>query len=1049
MLRLIYGSPGSGKSYTVEEMIRRDAEAGKRAFLIVPEQQVYFYEKELLPTLPGSAGRSFRIAGFRRLSDLVFRTAGGLTQTDSDDGLRTLFMWQNLRELSPLLTEYRCGDKPDPSLTALMLSVSDEMHAGGVTPAMLETAAKKLPGQDPLRAKLMDISLVAASFDHLVTERFGGNSADRQFRLAETLKTCPFFRGCHVYLDSFTDFTEGEYAVLREIFRQAEQVTVTLDCLGINDTSVQSLTVVTTARKLTDLGKEIAGGLEAVRLEGNHRTCREELRLLGDSLWDLTLTSDQRVITPEDKRGAIALYAPAGPYAEAELAASKVLELHRAGMKFGEIAVIIRNTDTYRGLVDHVFEKYAIPCFLSERRDLLSEPPARYILSALRAAGRGFRLEDVMSLAKTGLIGLAERDLDLFEEYCRVWNITGKAFTQPAWNRNPDGYTTRLTPRGQEILAAANRIRNAIIPPLEKLSAGLRSAKNLAQMCSVLYDYLTETGLPERLLSLAETELSLGQVREAGDTVRLFDSVTGALTRLAEVLPDAEMNTDEFTTAISLLLSSSDIGAVPDLQDCVIIGAADTLRVENIRAAILLGLTEGEFPAQVKSAGLLNDAEKEQLDLLGVRFGTRTDRMSANELYYIRRAVTKPTETLILSAPSASAGGKALMPSVAFARVKFLFPYLKVNSFVLPSSAYVPVQAENAVTPQMADTLLGNTLTFSPTNLQRFNSCPYSYWATYVLNLRKPEPAVFGSLNAGNFLHFILENYLRECIGEDGIFRLPETEEESVSRVNALAERCIREDYGDIWANPDEMHMHLFRRYRAAAMQMVTSITEELRHSRFTPAFFELKIGDRENNAPPLDLTIVGGPNAGKQLRLSGTVDRVDIYRRDGQIFLRVVDYKSGNHTFSMNEIREGRDLQLLLYLFTLCRGRCTDWFGSLPDDAELLPAGAFYLYMNRDGQIPKPARSGLLVADPDLLAAMNDELNSAFLCGVSEKDGGYKGNAVTPEEMELLGDDICKILLDSANRLFSGNARKTPSPDACKFCRLSESCPVAVRAQY
>ena len=68
MLKLICGPSGSGKSYVLRERIRRDMEAGQRAFLIVPEQQVYFYEQELLPVLPGSAGRILKIVGFRRLA---------------------------------------------------------------------------------------------------------------------------------------------------------------------------------------------------------------------------------------------------------------------------------------------------------------------------------------------------------------------------------------------------------------------------------------------------------------------------------------------------------------------------------------------------------------------------------------------------------------------------------------------------------------------------------------------------------------------------------------------------------------------------------------------------------------------------------------------------------------------------------------------------------------------------------------------------------------------------------------------------------------------
>ena len=67
MMTFVYGLSGCGKSAYIEGCIRADVAAGKRALLIVPEQEVYSAERRLLSTLPAGAGLHFEIFSFSRL----------------------------------------------------------------------------------------------------------------------------------------------------------------------------------------------------------------------------------------------------------------------------------------------------------------------------------------------------------------------------------------------------------------------------------------------------------------------------------------------------------------------------------------------------------------------------------------------------------------------------------------------------------------------------------------------------------------------------------------------------------------------------------------------------------------------------------------------------------------------------------------------------------------------------------------------------------------------------------------------------------------------
>ena len=99
--------------------------------------------------------------------------------------------------------------------------------------------------------------------------------------------------------------------------------------------------------------------------------------------------------------------------------------------------------------------------------------------------------------------------------------------------------------------------------------------------------------------------------------------------------------------------------------------------------AVLLGLCEGEFPAAFSDGGILNENDKRLLDELGLELTSREDKIISDELFYVYRAMTKPSEKLILSTCLSHVGGGKLTPSVAYNRVRYILPYITEKSFDL------------------------------------------------------------------------------------------------------------------------------------------------------------------------------------------------------------------------------------------------------------------------------------------------------------------------------------------------------------------------------
>lgn len=1054
MLRFILGGAGSGKSTRLTERIAKDVANRHPAWLIIPEQQANLSERTMLPKLPTTAGLTFSITGFSRLCDQVTTRFGGHPITPLQDGLCSLLMWQNLREMSGLLREYNTASpRSDANLTSLLLRTIDELRADAVTPAMLEGAADRLPETAALRPKLYDLALLYAAYDNSVAEAFDGARYDAVAHLAELLSRHDYFAGGHVYIDSFTSFTAEEYDVLRHILRQAAEVTITL-CLDDTLTSQPSHESLNdTYRRLLRLCEEEHVPVEVETLTQNHRTEKAELQLLERSLWDLSKTADALALPGEEERGAITLLRCSNVYAEVEATALHVLDLVHQGYRFGDIAVVVRDAESYRGILDAAFERYGIPFYFSEKTSLSQKPLSRLILSALRAVAHGWQAQDILTLLKTGLCPVSTRDLDLFEQYVSTWNITGAAFAAPTWTRNPDGYTDRISARGKEILEAANRVRETIMTPLLRLHSALRSEDTLPARCAALYAFMQDLSIAERSAALAEQELAAGYLKQASETVRVYDTILATLTQISAHMPSARLDTEEFATALSMVFDATEIASVPSLHDSVTVGSAATLRVENVAVSFVLGLNEGEFPKAVSATGLLCDSERRQLAEVGIKLSGDNDMRASEELLYLHRAMTKPSDKLFASLQLCSPDGNAKSPSVAYNRLLFLFPYLKDSMREFDLSMIAPQKSKASEAPAMsterddglyqsqppseqdlpphvlADIFRGDSLWLSQSRIQTFVQCPYSYFCQYYLAPREREVARIDAADSGTFLHFVLEHFLSGCLDEQGVFRQPDKEKiEPLS--DAIVSDYLRNFAGLI--TTDLRTLHIFRRLRALTLTLLRDILEELSHSRFSPCAFELNIGGDTPDAPaPYEIPL----DDGRRVCLGGTIDRVDIYRKDGTIYFRVIDYKSSAKEFSLDDVRHGINLQMLIYLFTLCR----------PQDTN--PAGVLYVATTEEKGKPVPERTGLLLDDTDILLAMNDELNPAYLAGISQKkDGTLTGTARTDAlELQQLEEDIRETLRRIGEDMLAGRARRTPSEDACRFCTIRQSCPDAI----
>ncbi|MBQ7172864.1 MAG: PD-(D/E)XK nuclease family protein [Clostridia bacterium] len=984
MLHLICGPSGSGKTARLTDLIRKDIEAGTPCLLLVPEQQVYTSEMTLPSKLPSNAGLYLEILSFTGLSEKLFKRFGGLQFLDADRGVRTLVMWSALRSLSPILSRYGRKNATEESVVNLMQRAVEDLRANGIRPEQLQSVAEGIPEDPNLQKKLSDLALVSSMYSERMKAIFGENIPDeRLIRLSKKLSENIVFSGTHIYVDSFTSFTWDENLVLKELIKQSKDLTIALCTDALPSSLPHFKSVSETGKSLKKLADEADMPWDVTCLD--HLEDGSDLSYLEKNLWKFGAQPYSGNATH------VRAVTSATVFEECEAAAINILDLSHKGIRFDEIAVIVRDPETYRGWLDAALERHKIPYFLSERNNFSQKPLARLILSALQSVLYGYRTTDVFSILKTGLSGISFHDASLFEEYVETWHITGKGYIEKTWSMNPDGLILRKpNARGKEILESANRVKEALILPLQELAAAFGTCKTFSEYCEALYSYLLRIDLPKTLENRSKEELERASIREANESVRLFGFLTELLGKAKSVLGEEEISPEEFLAVVSLLFSTADLGAVPLSNDCVTLGSASMLRLENVRATILLGLCEGEFPGDIAEGGILSEEDKEKLCDFDLHFRSRADIKQSEELFYVYRAVTKPTDAVILSYPKALDTTGKNEPSIAYLRVCSL---LKLNqeafdkNCLKPLSGYFTDTRQNSFFLPPADQNQ-KTFSLSPSAMEKYVDCPYSYHLSETLKLREEKDSLQGASESGNFFHSIFESFLSSKKQDENALR-----EIVENYINSLCGRPMEE--------VDAQLLHQFFRLSKIAKRMLydnDGILKELRDSGFRPIAFE----EWENYSFPIDDQ--------RNAIVNGKIDRVDRLDRDGKVYLRVVDYKSSSHAFVPADIPTGKEIQLVFYLMAVSE--------KYPDT---IGAGGMYLWPEEKDGALSVGRSQFSVFESD------------------------PKKVCTPEDIQHYQDDLKEAVKQCALEILSGNAEKRPSNTSCALCSAKYSCDVAM----
>lgn len=1083
--RIIYGRAGTGKSEYCYREIAQKIKKENKILIITPEQFSFTEEKKLMDAIDTQAVFNAEVVTLSRMAYRVISEIGGKNETNLSKCGKAMLIYSIL---SNNKNELKFLGKTDENVDMLDTAIT-EFKKHGIS---VEQLKQEIENQEDiyLKNKLQDLNVVYNGFEEQLAGKYI-DETDLLTILAENIDKTDMFKDAVIYIDEFAGFTSQEYHIIEKLIQIAKQVTITICTDGLHeiknpDTDIFYSNEVTVT-KLLEVAQNCDVKIEEIKLEETYRFKNSELKHLEKNLYE----NKPQKYNSQIKN--IQLFLAKNQYSEIEEVARNVLKLVRdEGYRYRDISIITKNITTYSSLARAIFDKYDIPIFIDENRDLNQNIVIQYILGILEIFIKNWSYEAVFNYIKTGFSNIEEDDIFKLEKYCLKWGIKQnkwkKEFTYGNYEEKDKADIERL-----------EQIRKDLVTPLMNLKYKIDENKTVEGISKSIYEFLVEQQIYEKVQIKIQELNEIGQIDLANEYESSIQTIIEILDEIVLVFKDDKITIDKYNQILKIGFKNSSLTKIPGTQDQVIMGDVDRSRSHKVKAIFIIGLNDGEFPSVRKDEGFLNDADRETLKQNGIELAKGTIDKLYEDSFNIYKAFTTAEEKLYLLYSSSDMQGKALRPSMLINKIKKIYPMLQEQSDVIERRSeilnkkttyeelivnlsklkeqdsieklwyyiydYYQKNSEwneklkqslkgleytnipDKIDQNNIDRLYGNTLVTSISKLERYRSCPFSYYLQYGLKIKPQEELKIQTLNTGTFIHEVIDEFFG-TVREVGI-KLEEITEEQLSEIiNKIIDSKLGQNKNYIFTST--------AKYRALVIRLKKIIKKALKYiigtivqSRFEVLGTEVEFGEK-GKYKPIRLTLEDG----KRIEIIGKIDRIDTAQGEDGKYLRIIDYKSSAKNIDLNEVYAGLQIQLLTYLDAACK------------EEDLMPAGVLYFSMLEQmiksdkrleqEEIEEKIRAnfkmkGLILADVKVVKLHDKNLqngSSALIPAYIGKDGELsekKTSGVTAEQFKDLQKYMYTIIKQISKEILGGNIdlkpyykdKKTP----CKYCDYKSIC--------
>lgn len=1103
----IIGNSGSGKShYIYNKIINESYEDIRHNYLvIVPEQFTMQTQKTLVSLHKNHCIQNIDVLSFERLAYRVFDELGVSTDNVLEESGKNILIKKIAEERRHSMNVL------GRNITKLgyvseVKSVISELMQYGIKPDEFHKMTEMFSYS--LNMKLSDIELIYRGFLEEIEDTYITSEEILDLLISVAEKSA-ILKGATIVLDGYTGFTPVQKELLSTIIPLADDVyiTTTMDTSeryyewDIHEPTITDVKLIKdhdlfamSKRMLAEI-YNISKGCNAswndpyvINGENGRLKDNEELSFLESHLF----RRDKTVYDKEVKN--ISITSLKNPKDEIKYVAEEIASLVREqGYRYKDIAIVCGNTDSYKDYVKGVFDKYDIPIFMDEKAELLKHPFVEYVRAFLDVAEKNYSYESVFRFLRSGFSKIENTRIDDLENYIKATGIKGKK----AWSNDfiymPDALKLDLD--------YINYIREDFMNEVSDAIEVIKKSKvTVKERCDSIKHFFALNEIENELNKRSEFFTNEGDLKRADEYSQIYDVVIGILDKLENLIGDMVIPLKEYKELFEAAVESIKIGIIPPGYDRVVIGNIERTRLNDVKVLFTIGVNDGNIPADGGNGGIISESEREIIKASGIELAPTKKEEVFMQKFYLYMLLSKPSEKLYLTYSRVSSDNSVMRRSYLIGVLLKLFPELKetvtsmdetnlsllngekmLDDLVVNMTADVTEKDKDeqiigiliylkekepeiyhalihllasategyknkVLTPELVRRLYGPVLKGSVTRLEQFAGCEYAHFLRYGLRLKERAEFSFGGIDMGTIVHSALEKYSKK-LRENGTSFRNVDDEASDAYLNEAVQDALTESHNFKLVD-DERSGYTINRIKRYLNRTVSVIKEQVKSGKFEPTDFEKPFSERQS----------------EHINLNGVIDRIDVAPVDDDIYVNVIDYKTGNTKLDLGELVYGRQLQLATYL-----SEALKMYSKKNPGKNVRPGGMFYYHVTDDlidaeyhvademlhkSIVAKHKLEGLVTDNPAVYNNMDFKLRESGTSDIVNvtinKDGSMRKTSpvVDEESFNKLLNYTDSIIETLSNKVYSGAIEVNPSQsesdrdnNACRYCAMKSIC--------
>ncbi len=1048
-LQYIFGGSGAGKStYLYNSIIKESIKNPLENYIIVvPEQYTMATQKRVVELHPRKGVLNIDVVSFERLAYKVFEEVGAADYPVLDDTGKNLIVRRVLEQNKKALRFFG-SNISNTGFVSELKSVISEMLQYDISVDKLLDINKNVDNNSLLGMKLDDISLIYGGFKEFIKNNYITSEEILNLMCRKVTESSKI-RGSVIAFDGFTGFTPVQYRLMAILLDMCKEVKVALtidisEHVNINE-GIESLFYMT---------KDTVAHLNRICDEGHINvdkvTVGEDIVLTRFAASKELAFLEKNIFRPglryySGKVNDIVMYAGITPKDEIQYVSGEILKLTRLqGFRYNEIAVVTGDISVYGKLAANIFAQNDIPYFLDQKLHVTDNCLVEMITAVLDVIEKNYTYDSMFRYLRTGLTGLSDENIDILDNYCLAVGIKGRKQWSTQWCRKfrSSGITTDLN--------MLNELRLKVMEPLTELDKELKEADgNVRLMTTALYKFLVGLHCEEQMSLLAKSH---------GDEYRqIYKKIMELFDKIVHLLGSEKVSVKEYNRIMASGFDEIKIGLIPPTKDCVVIGDIERTRLDNIKAMFFIGVNDGYVPKKSDSRSVLSETDRQKLKEMEVSLSMSVRDKAFVQRFYLYLIMTKTSGRLYITYAYNSMDMKAILPSYIVRMLKKMFPGMNVLSYddTAKEHSYIKIPktelewTDENLAKILADgvalKLYGKELTGSVTSFEQFASCQYAYFCRYGLDLSEREEYRFAVNDFGTILHAVIEDVSKNIKRNKKSFVLLSDEE----RRSLVSEsiHAVADNYGNTILKSTSRNEYLIKRMEDLADKTLWAIGKQLADGLFTPDTFEKGFLTRIEDLPH-DVSFF----------MQGKIDRIDICEDDENVYVKVVDYKTGHADFDLFKTYYGLKIQLFTYM-----REAIAYEKKKHEGKNVIPAGL--LYYNIDNPIVETKQTddsaieelirkelrmkGVVNSNKNIISKLDStegtSLNIPVTVGKSGNIDASKSKVLTTEELLAVGRYVDKENLDKATKILDGSIHINPyekgNENSCAYCPYNSVC--------